>query len=80
MDEASGPTVFAKWANALTGHGAPIELREPYVDDLDYEAEVAVVIGRRVRRVLESEALDAVAGWMPFNDVSARGLQIQTSQ
>jgi len=80
LEEASVPTVFAKWANALVGEGAPIELREPYVDDLDYEAEVAVVIGRRVRDIAESDALDAIAGWMPLNDVSARGLQIQTSQ
>lgn len=73
------PTLFAKFANSLIGLGAPIVCPE-ISDAVDYEAELAVVIGRRCRRVGEAEALDHVAGAMPFNDVSARDLQMRTSQ
>jgi 2-keto-4-pentenoate hydratase/2-oxohepta-3-ene-1,7-dioic acid hydratase in catechol pathway len=73
------PILFAKFANSLIGSGAPIVL--PAIsDEVDYEAELAVVIGRRCRLVSEAEALDHVAGVMPFNDVSARDLQMRTSQ
>jgi 2-keto-4-pentenoate hydratase/2-oxohepta-3-ene-1,7-dioic acid hydratase in catechol pathway len=73
------PVLFAKFANSLIGPGAPIVCPE-VSDEIDYEAELAVVIGRRCRRVSEAEALDYVAGAMPFNDVSARDLQMRTSQ
>ena len=46
-------------------------------DYVDYEAELAVVIGRTANRVQEADALSYVAGAMPFNDVSARDLQLQ---
>jgi acylpyruvate hydrolase len=79
LEEPPVPLVFAKFANVLIGSGAAIEL--PAVSErVDYEGEIAVVIGRPTYRVSEDEALDAVAGWMPFNDVSARDLQTQTSQ
>ena len=74
------PLVFAKFPNVLIGAGAPIELPAGNGEHVDYEGEIAVVIGRPTYRVSEDEALDAVAGWMPFNDVSARDLQTQTSQ
>jgi 2-keto-4-pentenoate hydratase/2-oxohepta-3-ene-1,7-dioic acid hydratase in catechol pathway len=75
----AAPILFAKFANSLIGSGAPIVL--PAIsDEVDYEAELAVVIGRRARLVSEAEALDHVAGAMPFNDVSARDLQMRTSQ
>jgi acylpyruvate hydrolase len=79
LDEPPVPLIFAKFPNVLIGSGAPIELPEAS-DRVDYEGEIAVVIGRRAYRVSEDEALGAVAGWMPFNDVSARDLQLQTSQ
>ena len=65
------PIVFAKFANSLIGPGQPI-VRPAISDEIDYEAELAVVIGRRCRSVSEAQALDYVAGGMPFNDVSAR--------
>jgi acylpyruvate hydrolase len=80
LDEPTVPMVFAKFPNVLIGSGAPIELPEGHGDKVDYEGEIAVVIGRRAYRRSEADALDAVAGWMPFNDVSARDLQTQTSQ
>jgi 2-keto-4-pentenoate hydratase/2-oxohepta-3-ene-1,7-dioic acid hydratase in catechol pathway len=80
LDEPPVPLVFAKFPNVLIGSGAAIELPPGNGDRVDYEGEIAVVIGRPAYRVSEDEALDAVAGWMPFNDVSARDLQTQTSQ
>ena len=70
------PMWFPKFANSLIGSGAPIELVPTAPDKTDYEAELAVVIGRTARSVSEDEALDHVAGAMPFNDVSARDLQM----
>ena len=49
-------------------------------EHVDYEGEIAVVIGRRARAVSEDDAYSVIAGWMPFNDVSARDLQMQTTQ
>lgn len=80
LDEPSVPLIFAKFPNVLIGSGAAIELPESHATHVDYEGEIAVVIGRRAYRLSEADALDAVAGWMPFNDVSARDLQTQTSQ
>jgi acylpyruvate hydrolase len=80
LDEPEVPLLFAKFPNVLIGSGAPIELPESNAERVDYEGEIAVVIGRRAYGLSEAEALGAVAGWMPFNDVSARDLQTQTSQ
>jgi acylpyruvate hydrolase len=80
LDEPPVPLVFAKLPNVLIGSGAPIELPQASGDHVDYEGEIAVVIGRRAYGLSERGAHDAVAGWMPFNDVSARDLQTQTSQ
>jgi len=79
MELPPAPILFPKWPNSLVGDGQPIVL-PPETTRGDYEGELAVVIGRRVRRVSEAEALGAVAGYMPFNDVSARDLQMQVSQ
>lgn len=73
------PMMFAKFANALTGSGEPIVIpRES--DKIDYEAELAFVIGKRAKHVGMDEALDYVAGYMNLNDVSARDLQRETTQ
>jgi 2-keto-4-pentenoate hydratase/2-oxohepta-3-ene-1,7-dioic acid hydratase in catechol pathway len=79
MELPPAPILFPKWPNSLIGHGQPIVL-PPETSRADYEGELALVIGRRARRVPEAEALGAVAGYMPFNDVSARDLQLQVSQ
>jgi acylpyruvate hydrolase len=80
MDEPAVPMVFAKFPNVLIGDGAAIELPQTNGDKSDYEGEIAVVIGSRAYRRTEADALDVVAGWMPFNDVSARDVQTLTSQ
>jgi 2-keto-4-pentenoate hydratase/2-oxohepta-3-ene-1,7-dioic acid hydratase in catechol pathway len=73
------PMFFAKFRNSLIGPTDDIQL--PAVSQkIDYEAELAVVIGRRCRNVRADEALDYVAGAMAFNDVSARDLQLEVSQ
>jgi 2,4-diketo-3-deoxy-L-fuconate hydrolase len=69
------PLLFAKWSNVLIGPGDPIVLPGPIDDKIDYEAELGVVIGRRVKHVSRENALDAVRGYVCFNDVSARTIQ-----
>ena len=73
------PTVFSKYANAVIGPGEAI-VHPSISDKVDYEAEMAVVIGKRAKDVAEAAAMGYVAGYMPFNDVSARDFQSRTSQ
>jgi 2-keto-4-pentenoate hydratase/2-oxohepta-3-ene-1,7-dioic acid hydratase in catechol pathway len=68
------PVVFTKYPNTIIGPGAPIRI-PPITEQVDYEAELAVVIGSRAKNVPESEALDYVFGYTNANDVSARDLQ-----
>ena len=73
------PLIFNKLPNSISAHDAPIVL--PSVSEkVDYEAELAVVIGHRAKAVSEDEALDYVFGYAPFNDVSARDLQFGDGQ
>lgn len=70
------PLLFPKLPSALVGHGAEIPLPDPDLEDrVDYEAELAVVIGRRARAVSEADALEYVAGYTIMNDVSGRRTQ-----
>ncbi len=79
LEPPETPTFFAKWANALAGPGATVAL--PAASrKVDYEAEVAFVIGERCRDVAEADALDRIAGYMLLNDLSARDLQFATPQ
>ncbi len=72
------PVVFAKGINAVIGPGTPILLpRALRSDRVDYEGELAVVIGRRCKNVSASQALDVVLGYTCANDVSARDWQIE---
>jgi 2-keto-4-pentenoate hydratase/2-oxohepta-3-ene-1,7-dioic acid hydratase in catechol pathway len=73
------PTFFAKFRNALAPPAATVELPAAS-EKVDYEAEVAFVIGRRCKDVEPDEALDAIAGYMLLNDLSARDLQFATPQ
>jgi acylpyruvate hydrolase len=73
------PVLFAKFANALVGHQHPIVL--PAVStQVDYEAELGVVIGRRGKAIPREKAMDYVAGYTPFNDISVRDFQRRTVQ
>lgn len=73
------PLLFAKWPNALIGPGEPIVI-PPLVTECDYEAELGVVIGARVKGVGKENALEAVRGYLCANDVSARNLQFKDGQ
>src|SRR5436305_3551770 len=73
------PLLFAKWPSALIGPGEPIVI-PPITGQVDYEAELGVVIGERVRGASSENALEAVAGYLCLNDVSARDLQFSDGQ
>jgi 2-keto-4-pentenoate hydratase/2-oxohepta-3-ene-1,7-dioic acid hydratase in catechol pathway len=79
IEPPDSPTFFGKFANALAAPGG--EVRLPAASSkVDYEAEVAFVIGRRAREVSEADALGHVAGYALLNDLSARDLQFATPQ
>ena len=73
------PVLFSKFNNALIGSGDVIRIPEGAVQ-IDYEVELAVVIGKKAKYVSESNALNYVLGYCNANDVSARDLQMRTSQ
>jgi len=73
------PTLFCKTVNTVIGPGQPIIIPR-VTSQVDYEAELAVVIGQTARRVAQAQALEHVAGYTIFNDVSARDYQKRTSQ
>jgi len=73
----AAPMWFAKFANSLIGSGEAIVLPGAHAEYVDYEAELALVIGTEARNVSPELALTHLAGVMPFNDVSARDLQLQ---
>lgn len=73
------PTLFAKYPEALIGPTDPIELA-PESEAVDWEAELAVVVGRAVRRAGPDEAAAAIAGFAVLNDVTMRDWQYRTPQ
>lgn len=75
MDLPERPVIFLKATTALTNPGSPIVLPEVAPDEVDYECELAMVIGKLCRHVTEEEALDYVLGYTCSNDVSARDCQ-----
>jgi acylpyruvate hydrolase len=72
------PTLFAKYADTLIG--PTDDIRAPHDVQLDWEAELAVVVGRTVRRASREQAEDAIAGYTVANDVSLRDWQSRTLQ
>jgi 2-keto-4-pentenoate hydratase/2-oxohepta-3-ene-1,7-dioic acid hydratase in catechol pathway len=79
IDPPEQPTFFAKFRNALAPPDSTVALPAAS-EKVDYEAEVAFVIGRRCKDVEPDDALDAVAGYMLLDDLSARDLQFATPQ
>lgn len=73
------PILFAKFANSVVPDGARVEIPAA-TEQVDWEAELGVVIGRTARRVSVAEALDHVAGYVCMNDLSARDLQNRGGQ
>ena len=78
-DLPSHPTLFAKFADALIGAGDAI-VRPDETDQLDWEVELVVVVGRRVRRAAGVEAEQAIAGFTIMNDVTCRDWQFRTRE
>src|ERR1044072_7018396 len=79
MEVPASPTIFGKYRNALAAPGATVRL-PANSSKVDYEAEVAFVVGRRAKDVEEAEAVEYVAGYTLLNDLSARDLQFSTPQ
>ncbi|HZQ93948.1 MAG TPA: fumarylacetoacetate hydrolase family protein [Candidatus Sulfotelmatobacter sp.] len=75
----TSPVIFAKFPSSINGPDAEVVI-PPDDPQVDYEAELAVVIGRKAKAVSEAEALTYVAGYMPLNDVSARRWQFADKQ
>ena len=79
VDLPERPLLFAKWPNTLIDDGD--EIRLPAISkQVDYEAELGVVVGRRASRVAADDALEFVRGYVVANDVSARDLQFSDGQ
>jgi 2-keto-4-pentenoate hydratase/2-oxohepta-3-ene-1,7-dioic acid hydratase in catechol pathway len=80
MQVPERPLLFAKWPNGLIGDGEPIRI-PPISNEVDFEAELGVVIGRTVNAPVAVEhALELVAGYICANDVSARDVQFSDGQ
>ncbi|MDD7961364.1 fumarylacetoacetate hydrolase family protein [Microbacterium thalli] len=79
VDDPEFPDVFVKTANTLGGPADPVVV-PAIADDVDYEGEIAVVIGRRAKDVSVEDALGHVAGYTILNDVSDRSWQRRQSQ
>ena len=80
IDPPPAPLIFSKWPSSVVGHGTAIRWSAELTAQVDFEAELAVVIGRAARRVTVDEALDHVLGYTCLNDVSARDLQFGDGQ
>jgi 2-keto-4-pentenoate hydratase/2-oxohepta-3-ene-1,7-dioic acid hydratase in catechol pathway len=79
MELPKVPAVFTKFPNAIVGHGANVIIPR-MTQQADYEAEMAVVIGKKARRVEAKDWQEYVFGYTILNDVSARDVQLSTSQ
>jgi 2-keto-4-pentenoate hydratase/2-oxohepta-3-ene-1,7-dioic acid hydratase in catechol pathway len=80
VEPPTSPVIFTKFTTAIVGPGDEIRWDPELTSKVDYEVELAVVIGRRARRVPEDKAIEYVAGYTACNDVSARNLQFGDGQ
>lgn len=80
LDAPESPVSFSKHPSSVIGHGHSIPLDATISNQVDYEVELAVIIGERCSDLDEKESLDVVAGYMIANDVSARDVQVAEGQ
>jgi 5-carboxymethyl-2-hydroxymuconate isomerase len=80
LDAPERPLIFAKFASSVVADGVPIRWPDGLTDQVDWEAELTVVIGREMTAVAPEDALDGVFGYTVANDVSARDLQFADVQ
>ncbi|GLB61501.1 fumarylacetoacetate hydrolase family protein [Cytobacillus sp. NCCP-133] len=79
MEPPASPVIFSKYANAIVGHNDAVEI-PVNSNEVDFEAELAVVIGKEAKRVTEEEANEYIFGYTIMNDISARDLQFKDGQ
>lgn len=80
LDNDSGPVLFSLFPNSLNGHGEEVPLPVHLSEEVDYEGELGVVIGRAAKNVTPEEALDYVFGYTVVNDITARNIQFAEPQ
>lgn len=80
LDNDSGPVLFTLFPNSLNGHGGTVELPTRISEEVDYEGELGVIIGRPAKNVTPEEALDYVFGYTAINDITARNIQFSEPQ
>jgi 2-keto-4-pentenoate hydratase/2-oxohepta-3-ene-1,7-dioic acid hydratase in catechol pathway len=80
MEIPKSPLVFAKFNNSITGPTDPIIIPLKITQQVDYEAELGVIIGKKAKNIEKEEALDYVFGYTILNDVSARDIQFSDKQ
>ena len=79
FDTPTYPAIFSRYNSSLMGHGAPM-VRPKVSEQLDYEGELAVIIGKGGRHIPMESALDHVIGYSVFNDGSVRDYQFKSNQ
>ncbi|WHX42686.1 fumarylacetoacetate hydrolase family protein [Mesobacillus sp. AQ2] len=79
MEPPASPVIFSKYANAIVGHNDAVEI-PINSNEVDFEAELAVVIGKEAKWISEEEAEEYVFGYTIMNDISARDLQFKDGQ
>ncbi|WP_460274285.1 fumarylacetoacetate hydrolase family protein [Celeribacter sp. ULVN23_4] len=77
--KVANPSIFTRFADTLVANGAPV-VRPAVSSDFDFEAELAVVIGKGGRNISEDDAMTHIAGYACFNDASVRDWQWHTAQ
>ena len=80
LDNDSGPVLFSLFPNSLNGSGQEVPLPVHLSEEVDYEGELGVVIGRAAKNVTPEEALDYVFGYTVVNDITARNIQFAEPQ
>ncbi|WP_370566861.1 fumarylacetoacetate hydrolase family protein [Leucobacter sp. cx-328] len=80
LDNDSGPVLFSLFPNSLNAHEAEVKLPLNISREVDYEAELGVIIGKPAKNVTPEEALDYVFGYTAVNDITARNIQFQEPQ
>jgi len=80
LDNDSGPVLFSLFPNSLNGHGGEVPLPARISEEVDYEGELGVIIGRPAKDVSADEALDYVFGYTAVNDITARNIQFAEPQ
>lgn len=80
LDNDSGPVLFTLFPNSLNGHNGTVELPTRISEEVDYEGELGVVIGKPAKNVTPEEALDYVFGYTAINDITARNVQFAEPQ